>query len=69
MLKTNAILHLIKKQGSSSPCQRHEAGLKCTVLHSYNIAEDDGNSDNDADDDHHELSDVDNVDDDYNLLG
>ena len=50
-------------------CQRREAGLKCTDLRSYNIAEDDGNSDNDADDDHHELSDVDNVDDDHNLQG
>ena len=69
MLKTNAILHLIKKQGFSSRCQRREAGLKCTDLRSYNIAEDDGNSDNDADDDHHELSDVDNVDDDHNLRG
>ena len=69
MLKTNAILHLIKKQGSSSPCQRREAGLTCTDLRSYNMAEDDGNSDNDADDDHHVLSDVDNVDDDHNLRG
>ena len=69
MLKTNAILHLIKNQGSSSRCQRREAGLKCTDLRSYNIAEDDGNFDNDADDDHHELSDVDNVDDDHNLRG
>ena len=69
MLQTNAILHLIKKQGSSSRCQRREARLKCTDLRSYNIAEDDGNSDNDADDDHHELSDVDNVDDDHNLRG
>ena len=43
--------------------------LKSTDLRSYNIAEDDGNSDNDADDDHHELSDVDNVDDDHNLQG
>ena len=34
MLKTNAILHLIKKQGSSSRCQRREAGLKCTDLRS-----------------------------------
>ena len=69
MLKTNAILRLIKKQGPSSRCQRRGAGLKCTDLRSYNIAEDDGNSDNDADDDHHELSDVDNVDDDHNLRG
>ena len=69
MLKTNTILHLIKKQGSSSRCQRREAGLKCTDLRSYNIAEDDGSPDNDADDDHHELSDVDNVDDDHNLRG
>ena len=69
MLKTIAIPHLIKKQGSSSGCQCREAGLKCTDLRSYNDAEDDGNSDNDADDDHHELSDVDNVDDDHNLRG
>ena len=69
MSKTNAILHLIKKHGSSSRCQRREAGLKCTDLRSYNIAEDDGNSDNDPDDDHHELSDVDHVDDDHNLRG
>ena len=69
MLKTNAILHLIKKQGSSSRYERREAGIKCTDLRSNNIAEDDGYSDNDADDDHHELSDVDNVDDDHNLRG
>ena len=69
MLKTNAILHLIKKQGSSSRCQRGEAGLQCTDLRSCNDAEDDGSSDNDADDDHHELSDVHNVDDDHNLRG
>ena len=42
MLKTNAILHLIKKQGSSSGCQCREAGLKCTDLRSCNDAEDDG---------------------------
>ena len=41
MLKTNAILHLIKKQGSSSRYQRREAGLKCSDLRSCNEAEDD----------------------------
>ena len=55
MLKTNAILRLIKEQCSTNRCQCREAGLKCTGFYSCN----------DSDDDDHESSVVDNVDDDH----
>ena len=60
-LLSDAILHLIKEQCSTNRCQCREAGLKCTNLCSFNDAEDDGSCDNDADNDDHESSDVDNV--------
>ena len=49
---------------SPDRCQRREVGPKCTDVCSCNGAEHNGSCDNDTDDDDHESSDVDNVDDD-----